>query len=220
MPRFLTQTEAQRFYDGFGSKQDAQAFYEDRALSDLVAHAALAAATTVCELGCGTGRLAERLLSQELSPDVRYTGVDLSSTMAGLAQQRLARFGSRVAVWQGDLAVLRDHAPSADRVISTYVLDLLPDSDIEEFLRTAHDILVPDGLLCLAGLTFGETFISRLVSGGWQMLAAVSPRLVGGCRPIRATDHLPEGSWDLVHRAVVSSYGISSEVLVAAKRMA
>jgi hypothetical protein len=36
----LTRSQAQRFYDRFGKKQDAQAFYEDAALDDLIAHAA------------------------------------------------------------------------------------------------------------------------------------------------------------------------------------
>ena len=54
----LSHEEAQRFYDRFGAKQDWQRFYEDRAISELVAHGALADAQSVVEFGCGTGRIA------------------------------------------------------------------------------------------------------------------------------------------------------------------
>ena len=49
-----------------------------------------------------------------------------SSTMIRLAQVRLARFGSRVQVWQTD-GPLRFEAASgfSDRFVSTYVADLL-----------------------------------------------------------------------------------------------
>jgi len=37
----LTHARAKQYYDHFGSKQDSQGFYEDRALDDLVAHAVI-----------------------------------------------------------------------------------------------------------------------------------------------------------------------------------
>ena len=59
----LTRSQAQTFYDRFGRKQDAQAFYEDGALDDLIDHAAFEQVEKVFELGCGTGRFASRLLA-------------------------------------------------------------------------------------------------------------------------------------------------------------
>ncbi|MGE5292099.1 MAG: hypothetical protein ACM3ML_33930 [Micromonosporaceae bacterium] len=59
----LTSVQAKRFYDRFGRAQDLQAFYEDRAMKDLLAHGSFPAAGSVFELGCGTGRLAGALLA-------------------------------------------------------------------------------------------------------------------------------------------------------------
>jgi hypothetical protein len=63
----LTRPQAQAFYDSFGSKQ---AFYEDAALDDLIAHAAFEQSASVFELASGTGRLAQCLLSRHLPATV------------------------------------------------------------------------------------------------------------------------------------------------------
>ncbi len=109
-----------RFYDRFGSKQDKQAFYEDPGLDALVREGAFSQARHVFELGCGTGRFAERLLSRELPPDARYEGVDLSSTMIDLATRRLQGFAGRARVARSEGEV-RFSFPDAsfDRVVAT-----------------------------------------------------------------------------------------------------
>ena len=90
----LTRPEARAFYDRFGVKQDAQAFYEDPAIDELLRHADFESAEIVCEFGCGTGRLANRLLAENLPETARYLGWDLSPTMVGLSRQRFAASGN------------------------------------------------------------------------------------------------------------------------------
>jgi SAM-dependent methyltransferase len=99
---------------------------------------------SVFEFGCGTGRFADRLLSRELPPDARYAGVDLSSTMVDLATRRLARFGERaqVTLTEGDVRFPFPDA-SFDRVVATYVLDILGEERIRELLLEAHRLPGP-----------------------------------------------------------------------------
>jgi len=212
----LTPSEARAFYDRFGKKQDAQSFYEDPALDDLIAHASFADAARVFELGCGTGRFAARLLAAELPASATYIGCDLSVTMMNLATERLAPYAERARVIQSDGTTrfpLADN--SVDRVISTYVLDLLSDADIGEVVREAHRVLVVGGKLCLVSLTTGTTLPSRIVSAIWMKMFRLRPSLVGGCRPIRLGRFLDPGCWELEHGKVVSAFGIPSEVSVA-----
>jgi SAM-dependent methyltransferase len=54
---------------------------------------------SVLDVGGGSGRIGELLLDQGAS---RYVDVDLSDTMLGLARERLARFGDKVELVQGD----------------------------------------------------------------------------------------------------------------------
>lgn len=212
----LTPSEARAFYDRFGEKQDAQSFYEDRALDDLVAHSCLAEAGQVFEFGCGTGRFAARLLAEELPISGTYTGCDLSQTMVNLATERLAQYAGRARVHQSD-GTPHLHLPdrSVDRVISTYVLDLLSESDIREFLREAHRVLTVKGRLCLVSLAKGTTLLSRLVSSVWTSVFRLRASVVGGCRPIGLEQTLDSSCWELEYRKVIVVFGVSSEVLVA-----
>ncbi len=206
------------FYDRFGSRQDSQAFYENRAMMALVDRADFGHAAAVLELGMGTGRFAERLLSGSLSDSCRYFGVDVSSTMVGLATRRLRRWGGRVSILLvKPSATLPAGDLSFDRVVATYVLDLLPEGQIAAFVEEAHRVLLPRGLLCLASLTQGEKLLSRAVCALWTTVHRINPLLVGGCRPIRLTRYVNPGRWDYRFHDTITAFGVPTEVLVARK---
>jgi ubiquinone/menaquinone biosynthesis C-methylase UbiE len=214
--RVLSHAEAKAFYDRFGSRQDLQAFYEDRAVEVLVARSRFEDARSVVELGCGTGRLAERLLRQRLGEGALYLGVDVSTTMVELAGARLRPFAdrARVRLSEGPPAIpLPDGA--CDRFLSTYVLDLLSEDDIRAALREARRVLAPGGLLCLSSLTFGEGTASRILVRAWTSLHALAPGLVGGCRPLRLLDFVRPPDFEIEHREVITTFGLATEVLVA-----
>jgi ubiquinone/menaquinone biosynthesis C-methylase UbiE len=215
----LTHTQARNFYDHFGKKQDAQSFYEDDALEELIAHAGLSQAQNIFELGCGTGRFAARLLAEHLPDTANYLGMDVSQTMVDLAQQALGLYADRAkAVLSGGAMnfPLPDH--SADRIISTYVLDLLSEADIHAALAEAHRVLKVDGKLCLASLGTGETPVSKMVAGVWGALCKLYAPMVGGCRPLRLTDYVDPQAWQIDYRKVISQFGVPSEVLIATPR--
>ena len=215
----LSHAAARALYDWIGRWQDTQRFYEDLATSDLVAHAALEQANSVFEFGAGTGRLAERMLRDHLPPGTLYRGVDVSTTMVALAEKRLQPWLHRAAVTRSDGSTKLE-APSArfDRFVSTYVLDLLSSEDIVQIVCEARRLLVPEGLLCLVCAAPGTTLPERIVMGAAAYLYALSPRLVGGCRAIELGRFVGSDHWRVVHRRVVSKWGIPSEVLVAARR--
>jgi ubiquinone/menaquinone biosynthesis C-methylase UbiE len=215
MSRTLSHQQAKAFYDRFGSKQDLQRVYEDPAVRVLEAHADFEHARAVVEFGCGTGRLARMLLERRLGPEATYLGLDISTTMVKLASERLARWADRARVEQteGAPAVPLPNAQS-DRFLSTYVLDLLSAEDARTVIAEAHRVLVPDGRLCLASLTFGQKVFSRAVCRLWTAVHGWRPGLVGGCRPIRLLDLLG-GEWRLIHRDVVCTLGLCTEIVVA-----
>lgn len=218
MERTLTTEEARAFYDRFGSRQDTQSFYEDRGTTALIAHAAFNEASAVFEFGCGTGRFAERLLAGILAPSCRYVGVDISSTMVGLAGKRLERWAAQAEVrLSGSSMALSEPDRRFDRFVSNYTLDLLSTDDIRALLAEAYRVLAEDGKLCLVSLTPGQRYLTQLVSRLWQQVHRIRPALVGGCRPINLLDYLPASQWRITNREVVTSFGISSEVVVASR---
>lgn len=211
----LSPSGVKTFYDRFGARQDSQAFYEDRALEDLLVHADLPEARTIVEFGCGTGRLARQMLTR--SPHATYQGFDVSTTMLTLASQALAAFEARTSLHQLDPGTVRLPVPdrSVDRLISTYVLDLLAPADIATFFQDAFRVLTPGGRLCLVSLTKGSSLSSRFITRAWNAIFNWRPALVGGCRPIELQEYCSPASWAIVRVHTLVSWGIPSEVLVA-----
>ena len=118
----LTLKQARSVYDRIGRVQDWQAFYEDATTDRLVANAALAADQTIFEFGCGTGRLAARLLGA-LPESINYLGVDLSPVMIKLATNRLTAWAQRAEVVLVDGSLpLPANDGFADRVLSRSVV--------------------------------------------------------------------------------------------------
>ncbi len=212
----LTRFQARRFYDRFGKLMDTQAFYEDASLDVLIAHAAFDRATTVFELGCGTGRLAVRLLERELPLAASYVGTDLSGTMVRLARHSLSPWQGRAQVIQSDGAM---HIPlpdgAASHVVSTYVFEILSEEDVRAAIAEAHRVLAPGGRLCLLVLTRGTTIASRTLCALWEGAYRLHAPMVGGCHPITLEAFFDPGHWTIDYRTVVVRYGVPSEILIA-----
>lgn len=214
----LSHQQAKAFYDRFGKKQDTQRFYEDVATEALIRNGEFDRARNILEFGCGTGRFAEGLLERHLRASAEYVGIDISDTMVALAKKRLARFGSRAAVYLTDGSPHLDFGPATfDRFVSNYVLDLLTYEDIRLILQEAWRVLSEGGLLGLTSLTHGFTPVSRIVVRIWRAIHAVRPVLVGGCRPISLVELVPGPGWRIRYHDKFSNYGVPSEVLVAEK---
>jgi ubiquinone/menaquinone biosynthesis C-methylase UbiE len=212
----LSREQARRFYDEFGVRQDRQGWYEDPANAALIAKARFEEAGSVLELGCGTGRLAATLLAERLPKHCNYLGLDASDTMCGLARARLQGWSPRAEVRHTDGSMHLPCAPrSVDRVLTTYVLDLLSLADIQAFLSEAQRVLGPGGLLCAVGLTPGERGIARSVTRFWRYVHRKRPMRVGGCRPLQLVQCLPAEHWRVLHREVVVAWGLASEAVIA-----
>jgi ubiquinone/menaquinone biosynthesis C-methylase UbiE len=91
----LSSEVAARVYNRIGRLQESQAPFERPALDSLIAHGRFDVATSVLELGCGTGNLAKRLLANHLPTTSSYLGIDVSERMVALSRTRIARFANR-----------------------------------------------------------------------------------------------------------------------------
>ncbi|OBF51446.1 methyltransferase [Mycobacterium sp. 852002-53434_SCH5985345] len=210
----LTLKQARAVYNRIGRIQDWQAFYEDATTDRLVANAALAGGQTIFEFGCGTGRLAARLL-ETLPAGVNYLGVDISPVMINIATGRLAAWSKRASavLVDGSLPLPADGG-SADRVLSTFVFDLLAEDYARAVLDDLRRILKPDGRLCLASLSYGDQLLERAVCRAWTGLWRLAPQLVGGCRPITVSALL-DHDWRIQHHSRVHQWGLVTEVVIA-----
>lgn len=217
--RMLDRPAIRRYYDRIGRGQDTQRFYEDPPTGRLRQCAQFEKATSVVELGCGTGRFARTLLREQLPASARYRGFELSGRMTSVAASRLRPWAARAAVTRidGDPPLPLGDA-QADRFIANYVLDLMSPDAGHRWLDEAHRILTPAGLLCLVSITPGTGRASRVVSDTWTRLWRHRPSLVGGCRPIELLDFLDQDQWKTLNREILTAWSVNSEVVVAQRR--
>jgi trans-aconitate 2-methyltransferase len=96
----------------------------------------------VLDVGCGTGRLTERLLDR--LPRGRAIGVDRSANMLRGAREHLARHGRRVAFVHADAAWLPFHR-AADAIFSTATFHWVLDHD--RLFASLFTALAPGGRL-------------------------------------------------------------------------
>jgi SAM-dependent methyltransferase len=217
--RYVSHAQARRIYDRLGRWQDTRPLSERRALDALLERAAFERAGAVLEFGCGTGRFAARLLAERLPAGAHYLGLDVSPRMVALARAAVAPWRDRARVEQVDGAVRLPAVSGAfDRVVSTYVLDLLSPADAGALLEEAHRVLRPGGLLALASLTPGRTPPARALTGAWRAVWRLDPRLMGGCRPVVLAPQLACDRWTVRSRLTVTDLVLASEVVVAERR--
>lgn len=101
----------------------------------------LAGDETVVDLGCGTGRDAQRLL--DALPRGRVIAIDGSRQMLEQLETRLAGHGPRLRVVQADLREPLDLDAAADAALSVATLHWLPDHDV--VFRNVARVLRPGG---------------------------------------------------------------------------
>ncbi len=217
MVRYFSADQAKLYYDRAGSKKKSADLYEDLAINDLIAHSSFNDASNVFELGCGRGQLAEMLLSSHLKPSAKYFGVDVSTTMIASTEKRLLPYKSMATLLKTD-GNLKFDLPDGlfDRFITTFVLDLFSPEDITLVLREAHRLLTPKtGYLCLTNLTNAKGIRPRIVMSFWSVLFKISPKIVGGCRPLDLGDYIIPPDWQIEYSNVIISRGVPTQVLVA-----
>jgi trans-aconitate 2-methyltransferase len=112
---------------------------QTRASEVLVRLRGMAQDATVIDVGCGTGRVTEKLLA--LAPRGRVLAIDASADMVDLARRRL---GDRAEVWCKDVLDL-DLDDRVDAIFSTAALHWVTDHD-RLWARLAG-ALRPGGLL-------------------------------------------------------------------------
>lgn len=100
----------------------------------------------VLELGTGTGNLMQKLLDR--FPHSTAVGYDLSREMLARARAKLASYGGRVQLQQGDISQLSFPGPF-DAVISAIAVHHVPPPDKPALFRRLYDALRPGGVLVL-----------------------------------------------------------------------
>jgi SAM-dependent methyltransferase len=101
----------------------------------------------VVDIGCGTGTLTERMLTQAGAEEV--VGIDLDDRLLALARHRLRRHGGRVRLLRRDLrdaSWCQDLRGAADAVVSATTLHWLSPEHLRSLYGQIRDVLAAGGI--------------------------------------------------------------------------
>lgn len=207
--RMLGQHSVTRFYDALATRYDWFSLYEARSKRLALECLELGPGQSSLDVGLGTGKCYQEVQSL-LGDRGLMAGVDLSFAMLKVAQSRKI-----VALAQADGGWLPFAAASFDRLLCTYVLDLVAHADLPRWLREFRRVLRPGGRMVLVSLTEGVSLASRGFVAVWKLAYRLSPIACGGCRPLQLTDWVRQAGFECLDRRVVVQLGVPSELLVA-----
>ena len=133
---------------------------------DLIPHQTEDAFVSV-ELGCGTAALTKMLLDR--FPLARAHAVDGEPAMLEIARRKLAPYGTRAAVEQGDILLHR--LPECDLVVSSFVFHHLPPERLPETFGRIAGALRSDGcFILLDQMTVGQAWGKRVGQQGRRLV--------------------------------------------------
>lgn len=209
--KILSTPAAQRFYDRIGPHYDWFEIYEAKAKARAHQALDLSPGQKVLSVGVGTGKGLDRVI-QDISPHGIGFGIDISPVMVGLTKDRTA-----APICQADARQLPYRSSSFDRVFAAYVLDLLPQSDLEHLLVGFHRVLKSSGIMVIIALTEGVDRLSKTLVATWKAVFDLSPSLCGGCRPLQLFELVRTAGFINVEREVIVQMGVPSEIIRAEK---
>jgi ubiquinone/menaquinone biosynthesis C-methylase UbiE len=135
---------------------------DERFKRHLVETARIAPGDRVLDLGCGTGTLC--LLVKRACPGARVTGVDIDSTILGMARAKIARAGVEVSVGEGSATALPFADGAFDSVLTTLVLHHLTTAQKRTALAEVRRVLRPGGALHVADFAKPHNALMRAAS--------------------------------------------------------
>jgi demethylmenaquinone methyltransferase/2-methoxy-6-polyprenyl-1,4-benzoquinol methylase len=164
----------------------------------------------VLDVGTGPGRSLRALAAA--TPSGWVDGIDLTPAMAARARRRLAASPyDRYRVRVGRATALPYPDDAYDAVVSSYMVDVLPASDIGAALREMRRVLRPEGRLVLVHLSPPVHPVER----AWAGLARRGSVLLGGARPIALAEPVRRAGFSIEATAARTQLGLRSGLLRA-----
>ncbi|MBI3722592.1 NAD-binding protein, partial [bacterium] len=219
--RAVLSRQIEAHYDQMGDALERGERYESRAKARALALLDARAGHVVLEVGVGTGGLLARVVSR-VGGGGRVIGIDVAESLLRRARSKLEspdQAGKNgVTLVRGTAVRIPLKDESVDRVLTTYVLDLLEEEDVLIALAEMRRVLKPGGLVVCAGLTSrGASLAGQVVASGLALARKIRPLWTGGCRPLDLEPLARRAGLRVVTREVVEQKGRASEVVCCAR---
>ncbi len=189
------------FYDFWGK------LTEQKAIDEAINISGIPNNSKVLDIGVGTGQLFEKVLN--LNTQGFNTGIDLSPAMLAKAKDRLSSASNNYALNAGNAYRLPFKDESFDYVLSSYVLDLLPEKDFDIILAEFRRVMKKgaDGLVLT--MSMGSRWYNKI----WFLLAEYFPSLLTNCRPVDLSHYIESSGFKIIERRFVSQNTFPSDII-------
>ncbi len=207
------------FYDRISQAYDFIAdANEHRARETGEAALQLQPGETVLEIGFGTGNSLINL-ARLVGPTGKVHGIDISSGMQAVAQEKLREAGlsDQVELTLGDARELPYPAESMDAVFTSFTLELFPEDDIPTVLAECQRVLHPGarlGVVSMATVPEGES--ASTLEKVYVWMHRHFPHIVD-CRPIDVTALLQKAGFTVISQSSLSIWSLPVAAVVAKK---
>ena len=170
----------------------------------------------VLEIGFGTGHsLVE--FAGKVGPEGKVSGIDVSSGMRDVAEERLTKAGliDRVTLDVGAVPPLSYEDDSFDAVFLSFTLELFPLDQMPEVLGEIRRVLAPGGRLgvvCMEAPT--EKSRETFAEGTYVWMHRHFPHIVD-CQPIAVSELLEEAGFAIQSKSDTDIWKLEVAMLVA-----
>lgn len=147
-------------------------FYERPSNREALKGPVMERSRKIIDLGVGTGYLLSQLVDMT-SDEQRITAVDLSEQMLNNARTYLARHDQlhpRIDFEKADCRSLPWPDNTFDLYVSSYLFDLLPESELRTAIREMERVLRPDGYAILITMTTELEGVPRFRKSFFRMM--------------------------------------------------
>ncbi len=206
----LSTAEVESVYTKLAKFYDIWAYLtEGRARRVSLDRAAVKDGESVLEVAVGTGLAFVDLV--RANPSGVNEGIDLTEAMLARARRKIDGLPGRNRLRAGDARKLDFADQTFDLVMNGYMFDLLPEESFAPVLAEFRRVLKDGGRVVLVNLADTSSLTSRALG----RLYALSPRLMGGCRPVAVAPLVEKAGFREVRVEIVSQLGVPSEVVTA-----
>jgi len=194
------------FYDVWGKLTETKAQKAVIDLADINDH------QVILDVGCGTGRLLKEAILR--NPHGTNFGLDSSESMLKRSDRKLKKHRlQNYTLHQGSIFELPIDDNSIDILLSTFLMDLLPEDTFDQIAESFFRKLKSGGVVVIAHFSFG----TRPIHQAWYWIARHFPGILTGCRPIIFQKYLENAGFTVEQDLQISQNTFPAEIVKARK---
>jgi phosphatidylethanolamine/phosphatidyl-N-methylethanolamine N-methyltransferase len=163
----------------------------------------------IVDLGVGTGRAFSELKKQS---SARVTAVDISGKMLAMARKEAHLVGAEASMVQADVVRLPFQNGVFDAVLSTFLVNLIPNKMVPDALTEMVRVVAPGGRFVIGHLDVESTLLRSL----WHLADEIVPDTFGIMRPINMNEFYEAAGMRIIREETVHE-GLGTRVTTLMK---